>query len=271
MNKIKKILKWVLGLAFILYLCFCGFYYFYQEKLLFNTSVKLKQDHVFKFSDPFEERDITMADQKKLNGVLFKAKASKGLILWFPGGRAMIDSIGIDSHIYTDLNYDLFVLDYRGFGKSEGKITSEKQFNQDMQSVYDYFKKEYDEKNIILFGYSLGTGPAAFVAANNHPKMLILQAPYYSMNEEPKRVFYYLPISLLSKYEFPVHSYLEKTKSPVILIHGDNDKKIPIKMASLKLKKFLKPNDELVILKNQGHDNFIKNKDYLKELARIIQ
>lgn len=271
MTKFKKIIKWVFGILIVLYLSLCISYYFFQEKILFNTSVKLKKEHVFKFSDPFEERYITMPDSKKLNGVLFKAKNSKGLILWYPGGRGMIDSVGVDSKIYTDLNYDLFLLNFRGYGKSEGKINSEQQFNEDMQAVYDYFKKEYQEQNIILFGYSAGTGPAASVAAANNPKMLILQAPYYSMTKEAQRAFFYLPISLLQRYEFPVYSYLEKTKCPVVIIHGDKDKKIPAKTSSYKLKQFLKPTDQLVILKGQGHNYFLENKDYLKELTRIIK
>jgi uncharacterized protein len=265
-----KITKWVLGILIILYISICGFYYSSQEGALFNTSVKLKKDHIFKFQVPFEERNITMADKKKLNGVLFKAKESKGLILWFPGGRGIIDSIGVDSKIYTDLNYDLFILNYRGYGKSEGKISSEKQFHQDMQTVYDYFKKEYQEKNIILFGYSNGTGPAAAVAATNNPKMLILQAPYYSMKEEAQRAFYYLPISLLSRYEFPNYTYLKNTKSKIVILHGDKDDRIPAKISSYKLKKFLKPNDQFIILKGQGHNNFIENAAYLKILKQII-
>ena len=270
MTKFKKIVKWVLGVIILLYVCLCGFYYFYQDGLLFNTSAKLKKEHVFKFSDPFEERYITMPDKMKLNGILFKAKDSKGLILWFPGGRGMIDSIGVDSHFYTDLKYDLFVLNYRGFGKSEGKISSEKQFNQDMQSIYDYFKKEYAENKIILFGYSLGTGPAAELASANNPKMLILKAPYYSIEEEAKRGFPYLPIGLLQRYEFPTYKSLEKTKCPVVIFHGDADKKIPVEQ-SYELKKTLKPKDKLIILKGQGHNHFVENANYIKNLQQLIK
>lgn len=270
MNKTKKILKWLFGIIIFIYLCLCAFYYFSQDKLLFNTSVKLKKEHIFKFSKPFEERYITMYDKQKLHGVLFKAKESKGLILWFPGGRGMIDSIGIDSHFYTDLKYDLFVLNYRGFGKSEGKISSEKQFNQDMQSVYDYFKKEYAENKIILFGYSLGTGPAAELASANNPKMLILKAPYYSIEEEAKEGFPYLPIGLLQRYEFPTYKSLEKTKCPVVIFHGDADKKIPVEQ-SYELKKTLKPKDKLIILKGQGHNHFVENANYIKNLQQLIK
>src|SRR4051812_43923451 len=130
MNTFKKIAKWLSIIAIVFYISICCLYYFYQDRLMFNTSAKLKKEHVFKFSNSFEERYITMSDNKKLHGVLFKAKEPKGLILWLPGGRGIIDSIGLDSHFYTDLKYDLFVINYRGFGKSEGKISSEKEFNQ---------------------------------------------------------------------------------------------------------------------------------------------
>lgn len=264
----KKILKWIVIVTALLYSGICVLFYFTQEKLLFNT-LKLQHNHVFEFANSFEERYIVMPDKQNLHGVLFKAKESKGLILWFPGGRGMIDSIGVNAHFYTDLNYDLFVLNYRGFGKSEGKISSEKQFNQDLQTVYDYFKKEYQENNIVIFGYSLGTGPAVALAKANNPKMLILKAPYYSMRKLAQKTFPYLPISLLQKYNFPMYEYLEKIKCPVVIFHGDEDKKISIEV-SQRLKKHLKPSDDLIILKGQGHNGFVKNTEYLQELSGVL-
>lgn len=269
MKKIKKIVIWLVSIVFMLYLGVCSWFYFSQGQALFNTSVKLNHDHVFKFSAPFEERYITMQDSKRLHGVLFKAKESKGLILWLPGGRGILDSIGLNAKVYTDMNYDVFVLNYRGFGKSEGKISSEKQFNQDMQTVYSEFKKEYPENKIVIFGYSLGTGPAAVLAANNKPKMLILEAPYYSMVEMTQKAIPYLPISLLLKYKFNTSEYLEKIKSPIVIIHGEADKKIPVEV-SYRLKKYLKPTDKLLILEGQGHNDFEKNKEYLLKLSNIL-
>jgi len=174
MKKMKKFFIWVLGVIIVFYLGICTFFYFSQEKLLFDTSAKLSKNHVFKFADSFEEEYIPMPDGNNLHGVLFKADEAKGLILLLPGGRGMIDSIGVNAQIYTDMNYDFFVLNYRGFGKSSGKIENENQFDQDIQTVYDYFKKVYPEDRIVIWGYSLGTGPAAALAAKNTPQMLIL-------------------------------------------------------------------------------------------------
>ncbi|PXV69096.1 hypothetical protein CLV62_101365 [Dysgonomonas alginatilytica] len=269
-SRMKKFFKWVLATTIFFYLGICILFYFSQEKVLFDTSVKVTKDHVFKFPSNFEEKYIPMPDGKKLHGVLFKAQESKGLIFYLPGGRGMLDSIGVNAPIYTDLNYDFFVLNYRGFGKSEGKIESEKQFDEDMQTAYDYFKKEYHEDSIVVFGYSLGTGPAAALAAANNPKMLVLQAPYYSMNELSEKAFPYLPVSLLQRYKFPTNEYLKKVESPIVLIHGQADKRIPVDV-SYRLKESLKPTDQLIVFKGQGHNNFEKNKEYLLELSRILE
>lgn len=269
MKNLKRITIWVTTILAAIYLIVCCWFYYSQEKLLFNT-VKLDSNHVFEFSDSFEEHEIIMRDSIKLHGVLFKAKETKGLILWLPGGRGMIDSIGINAHFYTDLNYDLFLLNYRGFGKSEGTISSENQFNQDMQSVYDYFKATYGENKIIIFGYSLGTGPASALSANNNPKLLILKAPYFNMFELSEKVFPFIPVSLLQKYKFPIAENLQKTNCKVVIFHGDSDKKISIDV-SYRLKASLKPSDTLFVLKGQGHNDFIKNPEYLQKLSSIIE
>lgn len=73
------------------------------------------------------------------------------------------------------------MMDYRGYGKSEGSIKNEDELYSDVQEVYNYLKSFYNENKIIVLGYSIGTGPAAFLASKNHPKELILQAPYYSL------------------------------------------------------------------------------------------
>lgn len=181
----------------------------------------------------------------------------------------MLDTIGNDAKYYTDLGYDIFMLNYRGYGKSEGKISSEDQFNLDIQTVYDYFKKKYAEKQIVIFGYSIGSGPAAALASNNSPKMLILQAPYYSMTELVQTAVPFLPISLLLNYKFPTYESIRNVKSPVVIFHGKADRNIDPEV-SVRLKKSLKPDDEVILLEEQGHHEFVKNEVYLSELRRVL-
>src|SRR5580693_10616872 len=107
-----KILKIVAGI----YIAICGIFFFFQEKLIFFPQ-KLEKNYKFRFSQKFEEINIRTKDNKFLNGILFKADSSKGLIFYLHGNAGSLSSWGEVAKTYTDLNYDVFMLDYRGFGK----------------------------------------------------------------------------------------------------------------------------------------------------------
>jgi pimeloyl-ACP methyl ester carboxylesterase len=155
----KLVLKMVIVLS-SLYLIVCVLLFFIQEKLIFFPE-KLNKDFKFNFDQPFEELRIKMNDNKLLDGILFKANDSKGLIFYLHGNGGSLRSWGEAAKTYTELDYDIFMLDYRGYGKSEDKINSQEQLFNDVQTAYDTLKRKYDEKKIIVLGYSIGTGPAS--------------------------------------------------------------------------------------------------------------
>ncbi len=161
----------------IIYLVVCSILYFIQEKLIFFPE-KLSKDYKYVFNQRFEEMNIKTGDAVMLNGLLFKADTSKGLIFYLHGNAGSLKSWGEIAKTYTDLGYDLFMLDYRGYGKSEGKINSEGELHKDIQTVYNELRSRYDEKKIIVLGYSMGTRVTAKLASSNSPNLGILQAPY---------------------------------------------------------------------------------------------
>ncbi|RZL98154.1 MAG: alpha/beta fold hydrolase [Pedobacter sp.] len=232
--------------------------------LITNKAITL-----FTFPYPFQEYTIPTSDQLKLSGLLFKAKALKGVILYLHGSNNALNVWGKLAPTYTQLGYDVFMLDYRGYGKSEGKITSEAGLYQDVQTVYDYLKRMYPEKKIIILGHSMGTGLAARLAAKNHPKQLILQAPYYSVADWVHHLVPSVDTALI-RYKLPTYQFVQQTTSPILLIHGDADQAI-YPGSSLKLKAFLKSTDELVILKGEGHTELVKNNAYLKALHSFLR
>src|SRR5690606_5129222 len=115
---------------------------------------KLKANHQFEHFEQFTELQIPVDDDVELNGLLFKTLYSKGLIFYLHGNAGSVQNWGHVAETYNDLGYDTFVLDYRGYGKSEGKITSEDQIFSDVQIAYNHLKKLYQEKDIIVLGYS---------------------------------------------------------------------------------------------------------------------
>jgi uncharacterized protein len=235
----------------------------------FFPGAKIDQDFKFTFPVRFTEVAITAKDGVKLNGVLFKADSTKGVILYLHGNTGGIDKWGSMSKTYTALHYDLFLFDYRGYGKSEGFIKNETELYDDVQAAYNYLKAIYGEERIIVLGYSIGTGPAAYVAAYNHPKKLILQAPYYSL---PDAMNHLRPSFDTAKiaFHFNTWQFVKKTTVPIVIFHGDQDKMFYYG-SSEKLSAFFKPGDKLITLKGAGHPFMDQNPVYLDSLKTILR
>jgi len=266
-NRTKRTLINTLLLLFIFYIVLCVILFFFQERLIFFPE-KLHKDYRFSFPGKFEEIKIQTADKKVLNGVLFKSDSSKGLVFYLHGNAGSINSWGEVAPTYTNLNHDVFILDYRGYGKSESSIKNQEEFFQDVQIAYDSLKNRYDEDQIVVLGFSIGSGPATKLASTNNPKLLILEAPYFSLTDMMKHRFRIFPPFLL-KYKFRTDEFIKTCKMPIVIFHGDRDEVIYYG-SSLKLKQLLKKTDTLITLKGQSHNGIAENLDYKSELHRIL-
>jgi uncharacterized protein len=251
----------------VVYAAICLILFTFQEKLIFFPEKMGKEFH-FNFQQPFQEISIQTSDKKMLDAVLFKSDSSKGLIFYLHGNGGSVNGWGRVAKAYTDLGYDVFMPDYRGYGKSEGSINSQQQLFQDMQYAYNEMKKRYAEERIIVLGYSIGTGPAAKIASTNHPRLLILQAPYYSLTDMMKHRYPFIPTVIL-KYKFETFDYLKHCTMPVIIFHGDRDETIYYN-SSVRLKENFKISDTLITLTGQGHNGMTDNPDYINSIKKIL-
>ncbi|WP_193553953.1 alpha/beta hydrolase [Rufibacter latericius] len=263
-----RILLSFLKIGLLLYVAVCAVLYFLQEKLIFFPE-KLSPGFKFRFPQTFQEISLQTPDQVQLHGVLFKANQPQGVILYLHGNAGSVHSWGDVAPIYTNLGYDVFLLDYRGYGKSEGRISSQRQIYQDVQVAYDFLKARYAEQDIVVLGYSIGTGPATKLAAENKPRLLILQAPYYSLTDLMRHYFPFVP-PLILKYKFETYKFLPKCTMPVVLFHGEQDE-IIYYGSSLRLSQLFKDTDTLITLKGQTHNGMSSNPAYLTQLQRVLQ
>jgi alpha-beta hydrolase superfamily lysophospholipase len=267
MAGIKKIIYWMFGALLVLYLFTCGLLYFFQEKLIFFPQ-KLDKNTVFQFNQKFEEKSIKAADRTLLSGLLFKTEKPKGVIFYLHGNGGSLAGWGEVAATYTALNYDVFMLDYRGYGKSEGSINGQSLFYNDIQTAYDSLKTLYSEDKIVVLGYSIGSGLAANLAATNTPKLLILQAPYYSLTDMMQHTYSLVPTFLL-KYKFATNENLPKCKMPIVIFHGNQDEVIYYE-SSLKLQKLFKQTDTLITLNGQKHNGMTENEDYKYKIKQLL-
>jgi len=262
-----KMILVTLIIVSVAYLAICLLAYLFQERLIFIPD-RLSTDYRFDFGEPHQEVFVQANDGKQLHGLLFTSHQSRGVILYLHGNGGALDSWGSVASAYLALQYDVLLLDYRGYGKSEGSIESEAQLVDDVQAYYNYLMKSYRESDVIVLGYSLGSGLAAKMAAHNNPGMLIMQAPYYSLTDMMKHSFPFLPTFLL-KYKLSTNEVLPKCDMPIVLIHGDRDEVIPYGQ-SLKLKELLKPGDTLITLSGVGHNGMTDEPQYLKAIRDIL-
>jgi uncharacterized protein len=245
-------------------------FWLYQERLIFFPQ-PLPPNHNFCFDLPHEEIWIKADDGTRLHGLMFRAtdNNTKGLVFYLHGNSGSMDSWGHVAPTYCDLGYDVFLLDYRGYGKSEGRLKNEQQFFSDAQKAYDAMTAFYPQENIIVLGYSIGSGTAAYIAAHNSPRMLILQTPYYNLPKLVREKFSLAPTYVM-RYKFATHKMLKACRMPIVIFHGDNDIVIPHHHA-LRLQKLFKPTDKLIILPNEGHNGVTDNPDYRKAIIQLLK
>jgi len=252
----------------VVYLVISVLLYYLQDFFLFKPE-KLPEDFMFSYENQVvEEYNISTRDGATINGLHFKVEKPKGAVLYLKGNSKSIKGWGKFAVDFTRHNYDVIMVDYRGFGKSTGRI-NENAIKHDLQFIYNKIKERIDEKYIILYGCSLGSGFATKLASTNNPRMLILDAPYYSLVNVTKRYMPFMPLSVILKYPMPTYKWLKYVDCPVHIIHGTNDKLIPFN-SSVKLSK-IKPNStRLWPIIDGGHKNLNNFESYHKILSEII-
>ena len=253
MKNKKRILRWV-KIIIILYSLGGIALYYLQEKILFRPT-KLDADYPWQFSQPFTEANIAFDDKTNFNIVQFTVPDSlrKGIVLYFHGNRENILHYAPFAQNFIRNHYEVWMPDYPGYGKSSGELSEIILYEEALQ-VYKLARKKYAPSQIIIYGKSLGSGIAAELAAVRDCKRLILETPYYSIPALISRFCGIYPLGLLIHYQLPVYEYLPKLTAPISLIHGNRDWTIPFSHAE-RLKKLLKPGDELIRIEGGSHND----------------
>lgn len=242
--------------------------YFLQDFFIFKPE-KLRADFIFKYDIPFRELNFDIEPGVRINGLHFYRDAPKGLILYFHGNSRSIKGWAKYAKDFYRFNYDVVLIDYRGFGKSTGK-RSETKMLSDVQFVYEVLAKQYSEEHLIVYGRSLGSGFAAKLASDNQPRYLILDAPYYNFRKVIERFLPILPVRLVLRYHLRTDRWIQKVKCPVYIIHGTRDWLIPIRH-SKRLQKFNPRRITLIRIYGGGHNNLPKFDEYHSFVRDILK
>ena len=254
MINIRKI-KEIMATLVIIYAIICLTIFVFQRKLQYFPDKDLDKPEKYGLKG-FSEEKLTTADGLKIT-VWFKAAKNKGkVLLYFHGNAGNLKDRADKFRIFTNnSNYGILAVSYRGYGSSQGSPNQEGLLN-DAQAAAAFLKeKGYNNKDIILYGESLGSGVAVEYAASFDPFGLILEAPFYSAAEVAKRGYWYLPVDLLLKDRFDSYKYAPQINAPVIIFHGTKDLTVPYKNGK-KLYDLFKSRKKLVTVEGAGHLDF---------------
>ncbi len=243
--------------------------YYLQDYFLFKPE-KLPKDFNFYYENQqVSEYNIETRDGAIINGLHFSVEKPLGVVLYLKGNSKSIKGWGKFAVDFTRNNYDVIMVDYRGFGKSTGK-RSQKAIKHDLQFIYNKIREKVSEKYIVIYGRSLGSGFATKLASMNSPKMLILDAPYYSLTKVTGRYMPFMPLSVILKYPMPTYKWLKYVKCPIHIIHGTKDRLIPFS-SSVKLSQVNAKLTRLHPIIEGGHKNLNNFESYHKILSEIIK
>lgn len=242
--------------------------YFLQERLIFKPE-KLKQDFQFKYDAPFREYFFDIEPGVRINGLHFYRDKPKGLILYFHGNTRSIKGWARYAKDFYRYDYDVVLLDYRGFGKSTGK-RSEKEMLSDMQFIYNKLKEVYAEDHLIVYGRSMGSGFATKLACDNNPRYLILDAPYFNFLRVIERFLPILPVRVVLRFHLRTDLWLPKVNCHTYIIHGTKDWLIPIRH-SVALQKINPKKVTLIRIHGGGHNNLPSFDEYHNFVRDILK
>ena len=227
-----------------------GWVYLRQEKLLFQPDV-LPADHVFGLGDDVHEQRIEVPGAS-LSALHLRLPAPSGVVFFLHGNGGSLASWFVNIDFYRRANFDLFMIDYRGYGKSSGQITSEAQLRADVRAAWDAVAARYAGKPRVVLGRSLGTALAAGLAAEVAPEQTILVSPYCSMGALAKQHFPLVPGALL---RYPLRTCDDAARLPgrLLLLHGGRDVVVPPHHSDDLLA--VAPKATLVRLPEAGHND----------------
>ena len=207
-----------------------GYLWLRQERLLFEPT-PLPADQPLVDDADVHESTIEVPGAK-LSAAQLRLPNPRGVVFFLHGNSGNLRDCLVELDAFREVNFDVVMFDYRGYGKSTGRIASEQQLRADVRAVWDGFAAQYEGKRVVISGQSLGTALAAglaaeLCAAGRSPDLTLLVSPYSSMRALAEELYPWVPRQVL---RYPLHTaeHAAQLKGPLMLVHGDKDELIGI-------------------------------------------
>ena len=262
-----KYLYLALSSIILAYIVIVLFTYLYQRKLLYHPS----ENNYTGDEIQFEYKEVFIEVDKDINlksWFLEKDLKKYKTILYFHGNAGDLTNRVHKLNELNKLNVNILIISWRGFSGNPGNPTEKNLYNDAKKTVAWLNEAGVKNKNIILYGESLGTGVATELGQDNSFAGIVLESPFTSIADAAKIYYPYLPINLLIKDRYDSSKKIKNINTPILIMHGKKDNIVPLYMGERLFKIANKPKKFLQV---EEDDHMLTyNDNLLSEINKFI-
>jgi uncharacterized protein len=225
--QLARLALWLIAALGVAWILAIGALYVFQRELLYPIPRTGYVPAAASNLSGAEDVTIVTRDGEHISGWYAPAHGERPLIVFFHGNAETVADDAARLQRMTSRGFGVLAIDYRGYGGSTGQPT-EQGLLEDARATFAFAARKTNPGNIVVWGYSLGTGPAIATAVANPVKGLVLEAPYTSLAEVAAERFPLAPVRLLMKDRMPSIDWIGRVNAPLLVIHGGQDSTIPI-------------------------------------------
>lgn len=247
-----------------------GFMFLAQPGMVFYPFATLETTPE-DWGQAYQDVSLRTEDDLRLHGWFVPRKGAQRVVLFFHGNAGNISHRGESIEIFHRLGLDVFIIDYRGYGRSEGS-PSEQGLYRDAHAAWRYLIEErgFKPSQIIVFGRSLGGVVAARLGSEQRPAGLILESSFSSAKDAARAIFPLISWLVVLRYDFDAASYVKGAGCPVLVLHGRDDEIIPFALGRKLFEAAPEPK-QFVELRGGHNDGFLRSQPgYERELRRFV-
>jgi len=254
-------------LILLIYILIVSYMYFNQRKLLYLPSENNYLDDPIEFK--YKEVFIEVEENLRLKSWLIEDDLeSKKTIVFFHGNAGNLSNRTYKLNELNKLNINVLIIAWRSFSCNDGEPTEKNLYNDAKKTIEWLNSKGVDNKDIILYGESLGTGVAVELAQSSNFKGVILESPFTSMTKAAKNIYPWLPVKYLLKDKYDSENKIQNIKTPILIMHGKRDSIVPFHMGE---KLFKLANEPKYSYFTDDDDHMMKfNEELLKSLSKFL-
>lgn len=267
----------LLHLLLVIFITWCGialYVYFSQSRLLYYPNLPSRTVDVTPAAIglAFDNVPLTAADGTRLHAWFVPATAPRGTLLFSHGNAGNIAHRLHSIRQFHSLGLNVLIYDYRGFGESEGKPTEPGTY-LDVKAAWDYLLKERKiaPQEIIIFGRSLGAAVAAELACQNPSAGVILESAFTSVPDMAASLYPWLPVRLLSRYQYNNLEKITRITSPLLLVHSRGDEIVPYAHGERLFARANEPKQFLELRGGHNDGNHVSHDVYTETLQNFLE